>query len=143
MKVLAATDGSRGGSAAVRFADRIAADNGAGELIVMTVARPSRAAEPVDEMRRQAQKILQAAVRHAPRSRGRAQFAVVPVRPGSPIPDAISREAERLKADLVVVGSEGRDTLNEWVLGGTALRLVFLSRRPVTVVRPPRRRNPA
>src|SRR5262245_58863412 len=143
MKILAATDGSRGGSAAVRFADRIAGDRGDGELIVLTVARPSGTAEPADVTRRRAEKILQAATRHAPRSQGRAHYAVVPVRPGSPIPDAISREAERLKADLVVVGSEGRDTLNEWVLGGTALRLVFVSRRPVTVVRPPRRRNPA
>jgi nucleotide-binding universal stress UspA family protein len=143
MKVLAATDGSRGGSAAVRFADRIAGDHGEGELIVMTVARPSKASESADEARRHGERILQAAARHAPRSRGRAQFAVVPSRPGFPIPDAISREAERINADLVVVGSEGRDTLNEWVLGGTALRLVFVSRRPVTVVRPPRRRNPA
>ena len=48
-----------------------------------------------------------------------------------------------MKADLVVVGSEGRDTLSEWVLGGVALRLVYVSRRPVTVVRPPRRRRSA
>jgi nucleotide-binding universal stress UspA family protein len=143
MKILAATDGSRGGSAAVRFADRVAGDHGDGELIVMTVARPSPGAESGDETRRHAEKILEAAARQARRSRGRAQFAVVAARPGSPIPETISREAERLKADLVVVGSEGRDTLNEWVLGGTALRLVFVSRRPVTVVRPPRRRKSA
>ena len=43
--------------------------------------------------------------------------------------------------DLVVVGSEGRDTLNEWVVGGVALRLIYVARRPVTVVRPPRRRK--
>jgi nucleotide-binding universal stress UspA family protein len=143
MKILAATDGSRGGSAAVRFAARVAAGRGDGELIVLTIARPSRVEESAEETRRRAEKILQSAARHARRSKENARFAVVPVRPGSPIPDAISREAERVKADLVVVGSEGRDTLNEWVLGGTALRLVFVSRRPVTVVRPPRRRNRA
>jgi hypothetical protein len=41
----------------------------------------------------------------------------------------------------VVVGSEGRDTLDEWVVGGTALRLIYVARRPVTVVRAPRRRR--
>jgi nucleotide-binding universal stress UspA family protein len=44
-------------------------------------------------------------------------------------------------ADLVVVGSEGRDTLSEWVVGGNALRLIYLARCPVVVVRPPRRRR--
>ena len=55
--------------------------------------------------------------------------------------EVISREADKLKADLVVVGSEGRDTLSEWVLGGTALRLIYVAHRPVTVVRAPRRRK--
>ena len=57
------------------------------------------------------------------------------------VPEAISREADKLKADLVVVGSEGRDTLSEWVLGGTALRLIYVAHRPVTVVRASRRRK--
>ena len=68
-------------------------------------------------------------------------FHLVSPRSTAPVPETISREADRLKADLVVVGSEGRDTLSEWVLGGVALRLVYVSRRPVTVVRPPRRRK--
>jgi nucleotide-binding universal stress UspA family protein len=56
------------------------------------------------------------------------------------VPEAISREADRARADLVVIGSEGRDSLNEWVVGGTALRLIYVARRPVTVVRAPRKR---
>jgi nucleotide-binding universal stress UspA family protein len=56
------------------------------------------------------------------------------------VPEAISRQADRIKADLVVIGSEGRDTLKEWVVGGTALRLIYVARQPVTVVRAPRRR---
>ena len=70
-----------------------------------------------------------------------ARFQIVTARRRDEVPEAISREADRLKADLVVVGSEGRDTLSEWVLGGTALRLIYVARRPVTVVRPPRRRK--
>jgi nucleotide-binding universal stress UspA family protein len=141
MKILAATDGSRGGTAAVQFAARLAAGRDDGELIVLTVARPADETDDADGLKSRAEKILESALRRARSSDGRAQYRFVTTRPGAPIPDAISREADRLKVDLVVIGSEGRDTLNEWVLGGTALRLVFVSRRPVTVVRPPRRRK--
>ena len=58
-----------------------------------------------------------------------------------PIPEAIAREAERLKADLVIVGSEPRDGLREWVLGGLALRLIYVVQRPVAVIRPAQRRR--
>ena len=63
------------------------------------------------------------------------------VRPVDEVPEAISRAADRLQADLVVVESEGRDSLTESVVGGTALRLIYVARRPVTVVRAPRRRS--
>jgi len=57
------------------------------------------------------------------------------------VPEVISRQADRYRADIVVVGSEGRDTMDEWVVGGTALRLIYVARRPVAVVRAPRRRR--
>jgi len=94
-------------------------------------------------VRKRAEKILEGAARRMRGRRGRVEFRLVAARPTAPVPETISREADRLKADLVVVGSEGRDTLNEWVLGGTALRLVYVSRRPVAVVRPSRRRKTA
>jgi nucleotide-binding universal stress UspA family protein len=144
MRILAATDGSRGGTAAVRFAARLAAGREDGELIVLTVGRPAASAsDGAGSLRGNAEKILQLAARRARREKARAQYRYVATRQGAPIPETISREADRLKVDLVVVGSEGRDSLNEWVLGGTALRLVYVSRRPVTVVRPPRRRKTA
>ena len=68
-----------------------------------------------------------------------AQFELVRVRCADDVPEAISRQADRLRADLVAVGSEGRDSLTEWVVVGTALRLIYVARRPVTVVRAPRR----
>jgi nucleotide-binding universal stress UspA family protein len=70
-----------------------------------------------------------------------ARFELIHARNGDEIPEAISRHADRVKADLVVVGSEGRDSLAEWVVGGTALRLIYVARRPITVVRAPRRRR--
>jgi nucleotide-binding universal stress UspA family protein len=69
-----------------------------------------------------------------------ARFVVVRARHADEVPEVISRQADRLRADLIVVGSEGRESLAEWVVGGTALRLIYVARRPVTVVRAPRRR---
>ena len=125
----------------MRFAARLAAGS-SGELIVVTVARPEGGAGS-GELRSNAQRILEEAARKARDHNSRAQYRMIATRAGAPIPETIAREAERLKADLVVVGSEGRDTLSEWAVGGTALRLVYVSRRPVTVVRPPRRRKTA
>jgi nucleotide-binding universal stress UspA family protein len=146
MRILAATDGSRGGTAALRFAARLVSKDEGSELIVLTVARPqSDAAGPEglrpNGLRNRAERVLKAAARQLRGETVPIQYRFVTPRPTAQVPETISREADRLKADMVVVGSEGRDTLREWVLGGTALRLVYVSRRPVTVVRPPRRRK--
>ena len=156
MKILVATDGSRGGAAAVKFAARLASGDHGSELVILTIAKPEDAARagPPEKAPREgeapavvalnpasAQKILDGAVRDAERSGAHANIRFVTADGRTPVPEAISREADRFKADLVVVGSEGRDTLNEWVLGGTALRLIYVARRPVAVVRPPRRRK--
>lgn len=142
MKILVATDGSRGGTAALRFASRLAGHGSTGELVVLTVTRGSSNGGAPEASRKHAERILEDAARRLPEGARRARYRAVAPRAGAPIPETISREADRMKADLVVVGSEGRDTLSEWVLGGVALRLVYVSRRPVTVVRPPRRRRP-
>ena len=129
MKILVATDGSRAGDAAVRFAAKLTDGHAHGRLVVLTVDSQS----PPDS-----QRVLDTAAR---RLRGReARFERVPASPDG-VPETISREADRIKADLVVIGSEGRDSLDEWVVGGTALRLIYVARRPVTVVRAPRKRS--
>lgn len=138
-KVLVATDGSRGGSAALRFAADLAAKPGT-SLTVITVAPERSAGEPQD-LRRRAEKALAIAARELGRAGVTAELRVVGARPQESIPEAIRRESDRMRADLVVIGSEGRDTLTEWVVGGVALRLIYLATRPVTVVRPPRRRR--
>ena len=148
MKIMVATDGSRGSAAALTFAARLACEDTASELVVLTVA-PANGASPAaagagdrdPDARQVAQKILDRAARSIGRRGAAARFQLVTARRQDEVPEAISREADRLKADLVVVGSEGRDTLSEWVLGGTALRLIYVAQRPVTVVRAPRRRR--
>lgn len=129
MKVLVATDGSKAGDAAVRFAARLVKADPKSNLIVLTVENGSVTGH--------SERVLAAAAR---KLRGKsARFHRVPSA-ADRVPETISREADRARADLVVIGSEGRDSLNEWVLGGTALRLIYVARRPVTVVRAPRKR---
>jgi nucleotide-binding universal stress UspA family protein len=145
-----ATDGSRGGTAALRFAARMAACDPATSLTVITIGTydgspvsVAAGAKPRGDERRRAKDAMQDARRTLGRLGVDGRFRIVSPRPQEAIPEAISREADRLKADLVVVGSEGRDTLREWVLGGVALRLIYVARRPVAVVRPPRQRRRA
>jgi nucleotide-binding universal stress UspA family protein len=56
-------------------------------------------------------------------------------RPGA----KIIRQAERLGADLIVVGSHGQGALLDMILGSVSLYVVHHSHVPVCVVRPPRR----
>ncbi len=137
MKILVATDGSRAGVAAVKFAARLATGDRTAELIVLTVDSNGASAKA---QAAGSQKVLENAARQVGRRGRPARFQRVPSR-GADVPDVISREADRLRADMVVVGSEGRDSLDEWVVGGTALRLIYVARRPVTVVRAPRKRK--
>ena len=128
MKILAATDGSRAGNAAVRFASNLLGRARNGELVVLTVLP-----DGADLPEKTGGKL--------PNGSGAARFRVARARHADEVPEVISREADRLRADLIVVGSEGRESLAEWVVGGTALRLIYVARRPVTVVRAPRKRS--
>jgi nucleotide-binding universal stress UspA family protein len=148
MKIMVATDGSPGSAAALKFALRLASEDQGIELVVLTVASPNGVSpagpgeEPhVADPQTAGQKVLDRAAREMGERRSTARFQLVTARRRDEVPEAISREADKIKADLVVVGSEGRDTLSEWVLGGTALRLIYVAHRPVTVVRAPRRRK--
>src|ERR1700693_854422 len=147
---------SRGRAPAFMSPPRLASRDSGSELVILTIGKPGNGSsartldEPAADLgssfekaleKRAAQKILDDAAKTLQRSGLQARFRFVSADRRTPIPEAISREADRIKADLVVVGSEGRDTLNEWVVGGVALRLIYVARRPVTVVRPPRRRK--
>jgi nucleotide-binding universal stress UspA family protein len=156
MRILVATDGSRGGAAALKFAARLVSRDAGSELVILTIGKSEDGGtvrddgQPVADLgsafekaleKRAARKILDDAAKELQRAGIEARYRFASADRRTPVPEAISREADRLKVDLVVVGSEGRDTLNEWVVGGVALRLIYVARRPVTVVRPPRRRR--
>jgi nucleotide-binding universal stress UspA family protein len=147
MKVMVATDGSPAGSAALKFGARLARLDPSVALTVVTVSPQDGAPGPSAGGSSRpspppADRAMSSAARTLSREGVRAAaLERVGLRPSEAIPDAISRHADRLRADLVVVGSEGRDTLGEWVVGGVALRLIYVARRPVVVVRAPKRRR--
>ena len=125
MKLLVATDGSRGAMAALRFAARLAGCSRPATLTVITFGKKADGS----------------ATRELDRLQVHGEVRPFSPRAEEPIAEAIAREAERLKADLVIVGSEPRDGLREWVLGGLALRLMYVVQRPVAVIRPTQRRR--
>ncbi len=141
MKIVVATDGSRGGKAAVRFAARLAARDSAARLVLITIAAPGKGSKTHSAAPVLADGILSnaAAMVKSLGVAGRCELRALRTR--REIPEAIASLADRVRADLVVVGSEGRDTLDEWVVGGVALRLIYVARRPVLVVRPARKRT--
>lgn len=137
MRVMVATDGSPAGAAALKFGARLARLDPAVALTIVTVSPE----HPQPDENAQAKEILTSAAKALSRERVHGVVRVVARRESETVPDAISRHADRLRSDLVVVGSEGRDTMSEWVVGGVALRLIYVASRPVLVVRAPRRRR--
>ena len=140
LTILVATDGSRGSDAALNFAARLLSRDPAAGLTVITVASKNGSKDGAPKRPDDLPPALAAATRRL-RARGIAPAVRCLAHGAGEVPEAIAREAHRMRADLVVVGSEGRDTLSEWVVGGNALRLIYLARCPVVVVRPPRRRR--
>jgi nucleotide-binding universal stress UspA family protein len=137
-KLLVAVDGSRGSVAALRFTANLARCAASARVTVMTVAASSAPKSPEVV---HANRLVDAAAETLRSAGVQSERRIVSIRPGDSIPEAIRRESDRMRSDLVVIGSEGRDTLREWVVGGVALRLLYLSRRPVVVVRPSGRRK--
>ena len=156
MRLLAATDGSRGGNAAVRAACEFARALRSARVEVVTVGTLMRqiilgtggAPFPLTGLpelqgleRRQAASILGAAARALKKARVKGSTRLLVPRDLSPVAETILREGERMRADVIVVGNEGRGAVRELALGSVALRLLNLSKRPVLIVRPPRRRG--
>jgi nucleotide-binding universal stress UspA family protein len=156
MRFLVATDGSRGGRAAVRFAARAAKACPSSEIVVVTVgalrrellfAHPDVPAgltlwpELEKQERSLAARVLRDAAKDLRHCAAKARFRFVESRRLGPVADAIAREADREKADLVVVGTEGHGAVQTFALGSVSARLLHISRRPVAVVRVGRRKT--
>ena len=120
MKILVATDGSEASRAAIRFADRLAGSLQAVEIVVITVgalrrelfvSHPEHSGLRLDleiekEEREIAWRTLSAAERELKRHRESCRFRFVQPRRHGPVAETIAQEADRERADLIVVGTD-------------------------------------
>lgn len=140
MKILLAVDGSAISTRAVRFAARLMQNLAKPAALVLFHADP-----PL--MRDAAAKLGRAAVQEY--QEGNVKFALKGARAalarakvpytvnwvaGNPA-EAIVEHARRGRFDLIVMGSHGRGSFKEMLLGSVASKVIAHGRTPVTVVR--------
>lgn len=136
--ILAATDGSPASAAASDEAIDLALRLGARLIVITVVNAPELTAAgsifpvTVVSAREEAETIARAIVDDARRSGVAATYLTWEGQPG----EAIVAAAEAESADLVVVGTHGRNVLGRLLLGSVSEYVVRHSRAPVLVVRP-------
>jgi nucleotide-binding universal stress UspA family protein len=156
MKILVATDGSRGGRAAVEYVARMGRELRSSQVHVVVVGTLRRdsilgvSGVPFPVMilpefekkeRQAAERILAGAARRISRRDVRVQTRFLVPRDLAPVAEVIARESKRIEADLVVVGSQGRSALPGVVLGSVPLKLIYRCPCAVAVVHPRRRKR--
>ncbi len=136
-RILLATDLSSASSAATDQAFELAANLGAA-LLVVSVIDPTvidLAGQPVlrmDQRRATRENAAQALVLEGRRRGVRVSFLVWEGEPGPAILEAADSE----DADLIVVGTRGRNRVERFVLGSVSDHVVRHAHCPVLVVRP-------
>lgn len=124
-RILAATDLSRRGNAAVAWA--LALARGGADVRVVHVMEKD---DPAEAERRRER--LDQLVRI-----GSAAGASVEILTGDEPARIISAEAERFGADVICVGSRGRSGLTRMLFGSVSQELLLRSERPVLLVQSP------
>jgi nucleotide-binding universal stress UspA family protein len=146
-KILVATDGSKTSQNAIKYAIGLAGQTNA-TIALLTVIDDStvvaaqyvpsefsstQIVEPI------AQYLRSAAEKYLKRAKGRCEKSGITcnwaIRNGHPV-EEILREAKKLKADLIVIGSHGKGTLEYAVLGSVAYGVIHKNTKyPVLVIR--------
>ena len=137
-RILVAIDGSECAQRAAAMAADLGARLSATVTLAYAVPPPSALGEPaiVD-----LKTIDQAQVDQAQALLDKTAAAVA--RPGLPIatrilhgpaPEALNEAADEMQADLIVVGSRGRNALTRAILGSISHALIQTSKKPVLVV---------
>jgi nucleotide-binding universal stress UspA family protein len=145
-KILVPTDGSKAARKSVEYAVEFARQAGAAIVLLSVVdksayvpqaiprgALPSRVAEPIEDY------LTHAAESYLEEAKEICIEGGVPskrvIRFGHPV-EGIIREAQKSKADLILIGSHGRSALKAAVLGSVAFGVISKeSATPVLVIR--------
>lgn len=145
--ILVATDGSEVASKAVEFAIGLAKQLGKGVILLSVVDKgllvspsvpegvtPTRIEEPTEDFLRQAAETCLEESEKLCRTNGVQSKKVI--RAGDPAQEII-REAEKSKADLIVMGSHGKSALSAALLGSVTSGVIYdkHTRIPALVVR--------
>ena len=145
-KILVPTDGSKTAAKAVKYAADLAAKVGAAVTLLGVVEKDFYAAqtlpgnvafthltEPIAEYIREALAVM---LRDMEKSFKKRRIPVKTVlRSGHPV-EEILKEAEKSKADLIVIGSHGKSALKAAFLGSVTIGIIHKdSKVPVLVVR--------
>ncbi len=145
-RILVATDGSDTAWKAVKYAEELAGQTGSTITAISVIDRtafliksvpakatPTHLIEPVEDYLRQAAEAYLGRAEGLCR-KGNIKFKRI-IRTGHPV-DEIVREAERSRADLIIMGSRGRGVLGSAVLGSTTFGVMNRETKvPVLVVR--------
>lgn len=144
-KILVAVDGSSTAGRGLKTAVSLAINQDATLIILHVVDERTPVIYPeaglyadqiIASLRDNGRKIIAAAQREASRQVVKAQTRMVETL-GLPVAEVIAREAKRLRADLIVLGTHGRQGLKRVVMGSDAEGVVRLANVPVLLVRSP------
>jgi len=136
-RILVATDGSAGGSAAVDAALELAHETGALLTVVCVRHLPDRLGTPLyqralsDELRK-GRAIIDEAIERAERAGVDVESEILS---GNAAEEIVQLAAHR-DADVIVVGSHARGRVATALLGSVANAVVHAAGRPVLVVKP-------
>ena len=141
-KILVAVDGSQAAAKGLREAIRLAKEERARLFIVHVVDEfpafmTPDGAPPIDvvpALREGGRKVLAKAAAAAARENVKAMTILREVT-GGPAADPILREARKLGADLLVLGTHGRRGMRRLVLGSDAEQIIRRASLPVLLVR--------
>ena len=142
-RILVAVDGSAAATRGLREALRLAKDMKSELFIVhvvnefyvyATMEAAWAAPDPGAALRKEGERLLEKAKALAAKQGVRAKTVLRHI-PSGPAADAILREARKLRAALIVLGTHGRRGLRRLVLGSDAELVVRDARVPVLLVR--------
>ena len=142
-KILAPVDGSPTSMRGLREAIRVAKAEGAKLWLLHVLDKFSALSNPesaqytdllIASLKRSGERILSRAERLA-RAKGVKAQTLMPEIVGGPAAGEIVRQAKKLRADLIVLGTHGRRGLKRLALGSDAEQVVRNSLVPVLLVR--------